>query len=100
MGLSPIEVIYTSDIVLISSKKFLDIEANIERGFSLKCVSDMIRLYSQMHLIEKYSQQSSIIWPVLSIFLVFVYKLSGCRFEFCCSNLNFKYCVFLEQGVL
>ena len=100
MGLSPIEVIYTSDIVLISSKKFLDIEANIERGFSLKCVSDIIRLYSQMHLIEKYSQQSSIIWPVLSIFLVFVYEVSGCRFEFCCSNLNFKYCAFFEQGVL
>ena len=32
--------------------------------FTLKCVCDMIRTYSQMHHTDKYSQHSSIIWPV------------------------------------
>ena len=36
----------------------------IECGFTLKRVRDMIRIYSQMHRTDKYSQHSSIIWPV------------------------------------
>ena len=32
--------------------------------FTLKRVRDMIRTYSQMHRTDKYSQHSSIIWPV------------------------------------
>ena len=31
----------------VSSKEFLDIQATIECGFTLKSVSDMIRTYSQ-----------------------------------------------------
>ena len=31
----------------VSSKEFLDIQANIECGFSLKCIRDMIITYSQ-----------------------------------------------------
>ena len=47
-----------------SSKEFLDIRATIECGSTLKRVRDMIRTYSQMHRTDKYSQHSSIIWPV------------------------------------
>ena len=45
-------------------KEFLDIQATIECGFTLKRVRDMTRTYSQMHRTDKYSQHSSIIWPV------------------------------------
>ena len=37
----------TSDFAPALSKAFLDIQANIERGFTLKRVRDMIRIYSQ-----------------------------------------------------
>ena len=36
----------TSDIAPVSSKEFLDNQATIECGFTLKCVRDMIRTYS------------------------------------------------------
>ena len=39
-------------------------QATIECGFTLKRIRDMIRTYSQMHRTDKYSQHSSIIWPV------------------------------------
>ena len=42
----------------------LDIQATIECGFTLKRVRDMTRTYSQMHRTDKYSEHSSIIWPV------------------------------------
>ena len=53
-----------SDIAPVSSKEFLDIQATIECGFTMKRVRDMIRAYSQMDRIDKYSQQNSIIWSV------------------------------------
>ena len=53
----------TSDFAPASSKEFLDIQATIECGFTLKRVRDMIKTYSQMHRTDKYSQHSSIIWP-------------------------------------
>ena len=31
---------------------------------------------------------------------VFIYQLSGCGFESCCSHLIFRYCTCFEQGVL
>ena len=34
----------------VSSKEFLEIQANIECGFTLKCVCDMLRTYSQVDL--------------------------------------------------
>ena len=37
---------------------------SIECGFTLKHVRDMTRTYSQMHRTDKYSEHSSIIWPV------------------------------------
>ena len=47
-----------------SSKEFLDIQATIERRFTLKRVRDMTTTYSQVHDTDKYSQHSSVIWPV------------------------------------
>ena len=64
VGSSPVAVTSTSDSARVSSKEFLDIQAIIECGFTLKRVRDMIRTYSQMHRTDKYSQHSSIIWPV------------------------------------
>ena len=39
-------------------------QATIECGFTLTRVCDMTRTYSQMHRTDKYSEHSSIIWPV------------------------------------
>ena len=82
-----------------SSKGFLDIQTTIECGFTLKRVRDMTRTYSQMHRTDKYSEHSSIIWPVWLNGWVFVYELSGCRFDSSCSHLNFTFPVCFEQGV-
>ena len=59
----------------------------------------MIRTYIQMHRTDKYSQHSSIIWPVWLNGWVFVYELSGCGFESSCSHLNFRFRACFEQGV-
>ena len=68
-------------------KEFLDIQATIECGFTLKRVCDMIRRYSQMHRTDKYWEHSSIIWSVWPNGWVFVYELSGSGFESSCSHL-------------
>ena len=44
MGSSPGAVTSTSDFAPVSSKEFLDIQATIECGFTLKRVRDMIRI--------------------------------------------------------
>ena len=49
VGSSPVAVTCTLDIALASSKQFLDIQATTECGFTLKCVRDMIRTYSQLN---------------------------------------------------
>ena len=54
----------TSHIAPALSNEFLDIQTTMECRFTLKCVSDMIITYSQMHHTDKYSHHSSIIWPV------------------------------------
>ena len=54
---------------------------------TMKRVCDMTRIYSQMYHTDKHSQHSSIIWPVWLNGWVFVYKLSGCRFESHCSHI-------------
>ena len=61
---SPVAVTSTSDFAPALSKEFLDVQATIECGFTLKRVRDMTRTYSQMHRTGKYSEHSSIIWPV------------------------------------
>ena len=50
VGLSPVAVTYNSDIALASSKEFLDIQATIECGFTLKHMCNMIRTCSQTFL--------------------------------------------------
>ena len=47
--------------------------------------------YSQIHCTDKYSQHSSIIWPVWLNGWVFVYELSNCGFESRCSHLNYTH---------
>ena len=46
LGSSPVAVTSPSDFTPASSKEFLDIQATIECGFTLKRVRDMIRTYS------------------------------------------------------
>ena len=84
----------------VVSKDFLDIQATIGGGFTLKVVRDMIRIYSQMHRTDKYGQHSWIIWPVWLNGGVFVYKLSSFRVDSRCSHLNFNFLACFEQGVL
>ena len=47
--------------LLVLSKAFLDSQATMECGFTLKRVRKMIRTYSQMKRTDKYLQRSSII---------------------------------------
>ena len=58
----------------------------------------MTRKSSQRHRIDKYSKHSSIIWPVWLNDWVFVYRLSDCGLESCCSHLNFRFRTIFEQG--
>ena len=53
-----------SDFAPVSSKEFLDIHTTTDCGFTLKRVLDTTKTYSQMNRTDKYSQRSSIIWPV------------------------------------
>ena len=46
LGSSPVAVTSTSDFAPASSKEFLDIQATMECGFTLKHVRDMTRTYS------------------------------------------------------
>ena len=56
--------------------------------FTLKRVRDMIRTYIQMDRTDKYSQHSSIIWPVWLNGWVIVYEVSDCGFESRSSHLD------------
>ena len=86
VGSSPGAVTKILDFAPALSKEFLDVHATIEFGFTLKRVRDMITTYSQMHRIDKYSQHSSIIWPVWLNGRVFVYELSVCGLESRCTH--------------
>lgn len=46
MGSNPIAVTWTSDIMPVLRKDFVDIKATIESGFAQKPVRDMIRTYN------------------------------------------------------
>ena len=96
---SPVVVAWTSDIAPVLSKEFLDIQATIECGFTLKCVRDMITRYSQMHRSNKYSKHNSIIWPVWPNGWVVVYKLSGFGLESRCNQLNLRCRTCLDEWV-
>ena len=61
---SEVAVTYSSDFTFVKSKEFLEIQANIECGFTVKRLRDMTTTYCQMQRAAKYSQYSSIIWSV------------------------------------
>ena len=81
------------------SKDILHIEGTIECGLTLKHVRDMAETYSQLHSTDALSDNGLIIWPVLPNGWVFVYELNGCGFESSCSDLNFRFRAWFEQGV-
>ena len=81
------------------NKEFLYIQAIVEWRLTLNPVSDMIMTCNQMQEADKYSQHSSIIWPVWLNGWPFVYKLNGCWLEFRCCHLNFRYRACFDQGV-
>ena len=60
---------------------------------------ELITTYSQMHRRDKFSQHSSIIWPVWLNSSVFVYEISGCESESRCCHLNLKHGARFGQGV-
>ena len=99
MAGSPVAVTSFSEFPPVLGKKFLDIQVTIECGFTLKCVRDMTRMYSQMHRREKYSAHSLIIWWVGPNDWVLVYEVVGSWFESSCSHLNFILRSYFEQGV-
>ena len=41
----------------------MDTDKDMEYGFTLRTVRDMIITFSRMHRRDKYPQHSSIIWP-------------------------------------
>ena len=98
-GSSQVAVTSPSHFAPASSKEFLYIKANIECGFTLKCVRGMTRIYSQMHRTGKYSEHSSSIWPVWPNGWVFVQELSGSGFESRSSHFTFRFRACFEQGV-
>ena len=51
VGSNPVVVTKTSDFAPASNKKFFDIQATVECGFTLERVRDMIRTYSPSILI-------------------------------------------------
>ena len=54
LGSSPVAVTSPSDFAPASSKEFLDIQATIECGFTLKRVRDMTRTYRLKLLFKIY----------------------------------------------
>ena len=57
----PVAVTSLSDFAPASIKEFLDIQATVESGFTLKSIRHMTRTYSVMHRTDKYSQHILII---------------------------------------
>ena len=80
------------------SKEFLDIKVTIDCGFMLKLVRYRIRTYSQIHRTDKYSEHSSVIWPVEPSGWESVYEISHSTFESICIFLDFILHPGFEQG--
>ena len=99
LGSSAAAVTYISAFVPASSNDFLDTETTIDSGYTLNRLRDMIRTYIQMHRTDKYSQRSSITFPVQLNGRGFVYELSGCGFDCSCSHLFFRFHSCIKDGV-
>ena len=59
----------------------LNFRQTTECRFTMKLIHHIIITYSQMNCTDNYSQHSSVIWPIWPYGWVFIYRLSGCRFE-------------------
>ena len=57
VGSVQIAVTSTLDFKPAQSKELLDVQGIIQCGFTLKCMPDMRRTYSQMHCTDKYSKK-------------------------------------------
>ena len=54
-GCSPVGLTETSDVASALSKEFVDIQVTVKCRFTLKCVRDKIRIYSQTQNADRYS---------------------------------------------
>ena len=59
LGSSPVAVTYPSDFAPASIKEFLDIQATVEDGFTLKCVRDITRTYKSSITLWKTTKRTS-----------------------------------------
>ena len=100
MDSSPLAVPSTSDFAPATSKEFLFIQATIEPEFTLNHVHNMTGTYSQMHPRNKYSEHSSVIWPVGPNGWLLVYELKDSGFECSRSHLNCRFRVCVDKEVL
>ena len=66
---------------------------------TLERLNDMTRRYSQIHLKDKYSKQSSIIWLAWSHGWVIVDELKDSGFKSSCSHLKFRLHACFQKGV-
>ena len=82
LGSSPVAVTYSSGFAPAWSKEFLDIQATIECGFTLKRVRGMTRTYSLV----------CVLWKELMIkYTVFEKLVKEFRILGCKNNELFKY---------
>ena len=65
----------------------------------LNVLSDCNWTRTHNHLVLKRTVNHLAIWPVWLTGRMFVYELSGCRFESSCSHLNFRFHACFEKGV-
>ena len=71
-GSNAVAVTETTDIALVLSQDFLNIQATIKCRLTLKRIRDIMITYRQMLRTDKYSQHSLIIRQNWFLFLVFV----------------------------
>ena len=98
-GLSLGAISYILDFPLASSKDFLDIDATIECGFTLKRVRDMTITYSPVYRTDRHSKHSWIISTIWPNGWVLIYELGFSAFESTCSHLNCRFPTCFQQRV-
>ena len=80
------------------SQKRIRIPGTCKREFFVTLVNaECDGTWTHNHLVPKWTLKPN--WPVWLNGWVFVYKLSGCGFESCCSHLNFRHRVYFECGL-
>ena len=82
VGSNPVAVTSPSEFAPASSKEFLDIQATIECGFTLKRVRDMIKTYSQ-NLVAFVFYLNNRVLDKLSEYNTFTYQKTLLHTLFC-----------------